>query len=81
VLRPAGGTVWGAGITCGSRGFDCQEATSSAVWLGLQASPDPGFVFVTWTGDCSGTAPQYALRLKGVRTCSAVFTSGTGSPQ
>jgi hypothetical protein len=78
VVRPAGGTVWAAGITCGTGGSDCDETLPTAVWLGLQATPDPGYAFVNWTGDCSGTSPGYALTVSGVRSCGAVFTSISG---
>jgi uncharacterized repeat protein (TIGR02543 family) len=47
----------------------------TAVWLGLQATPDPGYTFSSWTGDCAGTEPSYSLSLAGPRTCSATFTA------
>jgi len=75
VVRPTGGTIWAAGITCGTRGIDCTESMPTAVWLGLQATADPGYAFTGWTGDCSGTQPSFSLALTGPRTCSATFTA------
>jgi uncharacterized repeat protein (TIGR02543 family) len=45
------------------------------LWLGLQATPDPGFSFTGWTGNCNGTQASYSLALAGPRTCSATFTA------
>ena len=80
VERPKGGTIWGAGIICGTGGSDCAEVLPAGVWLGLRATPDAGYVFASWTGDCSGTTPDYALTVISVRSCGAVFkaTSGPG---
>ena len=75
VTRPIGGTVNAAGIDCGTRGKQCSVTMPAALWLGLQATPDRGYVFTGWTGHCNGTQPSYALALEGPRTCSAVFTA------
>ena len=76
VLRPTGGTISAAGITCGTGGTDCTETASAAVWLALVVTPAPGYTFTGWTGDCTGSEPIYALYLGGTRTCSATFTAG-----
>jgi hypothetical protein len=43
-------------IDCGSSGADCTEVLNFATAVSLQATPTPGFVFTSWTGDavCSG---------------------------
>ena len=74
VTRPTGGTVNGAGISCGTVGTACQVTMSASMSLGLRASSDPGYVFSGWTGDCAGTNPSYALVLNGQRSCGATFT-------
>ncbi len=75
VTRPIGGTVNAAGVDCGTRGKQCSVTMPAALWLGLQATPDRGYVFTGWTGHCSGTQPSYSIALKGPRTCGAVFTA------
>jgi hypothetical protein len=73
VTRPIGGTVNAAGIDCGTKGKQCSVTMPAALWLGLQAKPDRGYMFTGWTGHCSGTQPSYSLALEGPRTCGAVF--------
>jgi hypothetical protein len=75
VTRPIGGTVKAAGIDCGTKGKQCSVTMPAALWLGLQATPDRGYVFTGWTEHCSGTQPSYSLALEGPRTCGAVFTA------
>jgi uncharacterized repeat protein (TIGR02543 family) len=73
VLRPTGGTVRSAGISCGTGGASCQVNMPAPMSLGLDAAADPGYVFAGWTGHCSGTGASYQLALNGPRTCSATF--------
>jgi uncharacterized repeat protein (TIGR02543 family) len=80
VTRPTGGTVNAAGISCGTVGTACQVTLSASMSLGLQASPDSGYVFSGWTGDCTGTSPSYALVLNGPRSCGATFTVNPAPP-
>ena len=54
VSRPSGGTVYSAGIRCGTAGTMCQVTMSGSMSLGLQAAPDAGYAFSGWTGACSG---------------------------
>ena len=75
VTRPIGGTVNAAGVDCGTKGKQCSVTMPAALWLGLQATPDRGYVFTGWTGHCSGTQPSFSLALAGPRTCSATFTA------
>ena len=73
VSRPSGGTVYGAGIRCGTAGTLCLVTMSGSMALGLQAAPDAGYAFSGWTGACSGTSPSYTLQLNGVTSCGAIF--------
>ena len=75
VTRPIGGTVNAAGIDCGTKGKQCSVTMPAALWLGLQATPDRGYVFTGWSGHCTGTQPSYSIALEGPRSCSAVFTA------
>jgi len=72
--RPAGGTITSAGTSCGTTGKDCSVNMPAAMWIGLQATPDAGYTFAGWTGNCSGTSLGYALALNGARTCGGIFT-------
>jgi uncharacterized repeat protein (TIGR02543 family) len=74
--RPAGGTIQAAGINCGTKGTQCSVTMPAPMWLGLQATPDAGYRFIGWSGQCSGTEPGYALVLAGPRSCTATFTAG-----
>ena len=76
ILRPVGGVVKSAGIVCGTSGEACTVTMPGPMTVGLQATADPGYVFLEWTGNCSGSNWTYALALEGPRTCSATFTAG-----
>jgi uncharacterized repeat protein (TIGR02543 family) len=44
-----------------------------ALLLALKATPDTGYAFTGWTGNCVGNEPSYSLNLAGPRTCGATF--------
>jgi hypothetical protein len=75
ISRPSGGMVHSAGISCGTAGTTCQVIVSASVSLELQATPDAGYGFSGWTGDCSGASPAYTLQLNGSKSCGATFTA------
>jgi Divergent InlB B-repeat domain len=54
VGQPAGGHVVSAlpGVQCPPR---CNPAWDAGATVQLSASPDPGFAFATWAGDCQGS--------------------------
>jgi hypothetical protein len=76
VVRPTGGLVKGANINCGTTAKACSMKAPGPMTMTLQARADRGFVFVRWTGHCSGAAASYALALEGPRTCGAEFAPG-----
>jgi uncharacterized repeat protein (TIGR02543 family) len=76
ITRPTGGTIQAAGIYCGTKGTACAVTMPAALWLGLLATPDRGYTFTGWTGDCSGTQPMRTVTLAGPRTCGATFRAG-----
>ena len=73
---PAGGTVTGGGITCGTGGSTCQATYGSSAAVTLTAAPASGFTFTSWGGDCAGTGTSTTVQVNAVRTCSASFTAG-----
>ena len=77
ITRPSGGTIASAGIRCGMTGSSCSVTMPAAMWLGLLATPDSGFAFTGWTGDCSGASATYTIALTGPRTCGGTFAAKT----
>jgi hypothetical protein len=76
ITRPSGGTVrTDQGIDCGTNATACVQERPQGTTVQLQAVPDRGFVFSTWTGDCaSGGA---TLVMSSPRACGAVFSPET----
>ncbi|MDM8558280.1 Ig-like domain-containing protein [Candidatus Parabeggiatoa sp. HSG14] len=70
VARLGHGSVSGAGIDCGS---DCSEALLNGTEIELTATPDPGYTFTEWTGDCSGTSPTITVNIEAAKRCQANF--------
>jgi hypothetical protein len=68
-------------INCGS---DCTEDYNAATPVSLTATPDAGYRFDGWTGDCSGTS-ACNLSMDGARNVGATFVlndvalNGSGS--
>ena len=59
------------GISCGAT---CM-ATFSSTTVRLEATPDAGYVFTSWGGACSGTAPTCDVSITAAsQTVSATFT-------
>ena len=76
---PAGGTVTGNGLTCGTSGSTCAMAFGSATTASLTAAPAPGYAFTAWGGACSGTDASTTVLVDAAITCTATFTA-TGGP-
>jgi hypothetical protein len=64
VTAPAHGTITAAGINCGTGGSDCTETYDYGTVVPLTGTPDAGYRFRAWTGDCTGTG-----------ACSATLTA------
>ena len=79
IVRPSGGVVRAAGIMCGTSVTFCDVTMPAAMTIGIQATANPGYIFLGWTGDCSGTSPNYAMMLEGPRTCGASFVPADGT--
>ena len=58
-----------AGISCGS---DCSEAFAQGSTVTLTATPDSGFAFQSWSGDCSGSG-SCVVSMSAARSVTASF--------
>ena len=72
VTPPTHGTITGTGISCGTGGSDCTEAYSDGTEVPLTATPDTGYDFGGWTGDCTGTG-ACSVSMTAARTVGASF--------
>lgn len=69
-LNPAGGSVAGGGINCGSI---CSVALRRSTTVGLTAAANPGYAFAGFGGSCTGTACSVAM--DAAKSVSANFVS------
>ena len=69
---PAHGTISGDTLTCGTGGSACVKEPGSPLQVTLTPTPDPGYLFGGWIGDCFGTTTA-TVRINTQRTCSAAF--------
>ncbi|MEZ5316054.1 MAG: PQQ-dependent sugar dehydrogenase [Vicinamibacterales bacterium] len=76
VVAPSGGTIFGAGIVCGTQGSTCAVDMPAGITLGLDAVPDAGSAFSAWSASCPGGVVVLSSDL----TCSPTFTGSTPPP-
>ena len=72
---PSNGTVTGNGLNCGSGGSVCSVSLTENTGVSLSATPDSGFAFQQWSGDCSGTGSTYMTNITADTQCTASFTA------
>ncbi|MEY3220334.1 MAG: hypothetical protein RIT27_1691 [Pseudomonadota bacterium] len=60
------------GINCGT---DCNETYPENTDVTLVATPETGFNFSSWTGDCNGSNSTVVLKINSAKTCKASFTA------
>jgi len=78
--RPAGGTVTGSGLSCGTGGSTCAATFGGATTASLLATADTGYTFTSWGGACAGTDAATTVQVDAERACSATFTPSGGVP-
>jgi uncharacterized repeat protein (TIGR02543 family) len=75
------GTVYGADFSCTSgTGFSpgiviCSRQFDAGTTVTLNAIPNAGYAFTSWSGACSGTSPTCTLTLNGNTTVAPTFTA------
>ncbi len=73
-VKTAGGkglvTSAPAGISCGKT---CSKSFATGTAVTLTAAPEPGFVFVNWTGACTGAQPTCTVTMNSNLSAQANF--------
>ena len=69
----------GKGLIVGNAGgINCGNVCSASLPVGtvvsLTATPQPGFIFVNWSGACTGTSATCSVTVNGAATAQANFT-------
>ena len=75
VVPAAHGRITGAGIDCGGGAASCVLPAVTPTLVRLTATPDSGYAFARWSGDCSGATTTW-VAVNQRKQCSAVFESG-----
>ncbi|MEK8017373.1 MAG: PKD domain-containing protein, partial [Candidatus Parabeggiatoa sp.] len=70
ITQPTDGTVSAEGIDCGG---DCTEDYEVNSEVALTATPNEGYNFNDWQGDCAGTTAELTVTLDEAKSCTATF--------
>jgi Divergent InlB B-repeat domain len=65
------------GINCGT--ISCSSEYKDGTEIMLDATPEEGFKFTGWNGDCSGVSPC-VITINGPKNVSATFTAKPSAP-
>ena len=80
IQAPTGGSVSGAGLSCGAGGASCQVTFGVATTANLTATPSVGYTFAGWGGACAGVNPSTSVLVNAALTCTATFAAAGGGP-
>lgn len=75
ITPPDHGRVTATGLDCGGGGATCLLTLSGATQVAVTATPDPGYMFAGWSGDCEGASTAF-VRINSAKRCSALFLTG-----
>jgi uncharacterized repeat protein (TIGR02543 family) len=80
VNKSGNGTVTSSnpGINCGS---DCSQNYSSGTSVTLTVIRIPGYDFIEWSGDCSGSSSTCTVSMTQARSVTANFQSESSEPE
>jgi uncharacterized repeat protein (TIGR02543 family) len=68
-------------ILCGVSGSACQETVVKGSTVTLSQSTQPGYVFRSWGGPCSGAGLTCTVEMDGDQTVSAAWVNATDTSQ
>lgn len=78
VPNNSGGKVKGGKINCGSGpSTACTWEVLDGSTLSVIESPDAGFLFTGWGGDCTGSGPSCIVPMTGDKSATASFSSAS----
>jgi hypothetical protein len=72
--KPAGGTIVGVNILCGTHGDQCASDVPSGQPVTLHAEADPGYTLIGFVGECNDKGETIMTAAK---TCGATFQQTT----
>ena len=79
ITPPDHGRITATGLDCGGGGINCVLTLPAPAQVTVTATPDPGHMFVGWSGDCAGAITTW-VRLNQRKSCSAFFEPGINVP-
>jgi len=68
-----GGNIAGEDIDCDTGDADCTTQVTAGSTLTMVETPDTGFVFTGWSGDCSGTSRSCTLVMNDNKSATGTF--------
>ena len=68
-----GGNIAGEDIDCDTGDTDCTTQVTAGSTLTIVETPDTGFVFSGWSGDCSGSSRSCTMVMDGDKSATGTF--------
>ncbi len=72
LTKPENGLITSnqAGINCGT---ECSSHYPEGTTITLTATPNAGFIFTSWSGDCHSASPKTLVTMNATQICTANF--------